>query len=144
MKILEEAKDNYGIKLFAALDMMRIALEEVEQKEEFLKQYKNFWRGFNEQKEEPEAIIKDLFEKYRHYHERTGQGHVEFYLAWKEQLHKNLTEAVRVQDSFDNGGQAKSLILASLLHMNHNRLGIYPRYENIMARVMLLCVKEAV
>ncbi|NLP17256.1 MAG: hypothetical protein GX379_09525 [Clostridiales bacterium] len=144
LEILEQAKNNYGLKLFAALDMMGIALENIEKKEEFLKYYYDFWRDFNEQKEEPGAYTKGLFEKYKHYNERTSGRNVEFYSAWKEQLCKNLDEAVRVQNTFDNGWQAKNLILASLLHMNHNRLGIYPRYESIMAKIMLLCAKEAI
>lgn len=144
LDILEEAKNNYGRKLFAALDMMGIALEDLEYKEDFLKQYDSFWRDFNEEKEEHEVYIKELFEKYEHYNERTRKRNAEFYRTWKEQLYKNLAEAVRLQDTFDNGRQAKNLILASLLHMNHNRLGISPRYESIMAKTMLLCVKEAI
>jgi thiopeptide-type bacteriocin biosynthesis protein len=143
LDILEEVKNNYGLKLFAALDMMGMALNNIDPKEDFLKQYDNFWRDFNEQKEEPESKIEELFEKYKHYYERTRERNSEFYSAWKEQLCKNLDEAVRVQDTFDNEWQAKNLILASLLHMNHNRLGIYPRYESIMARIMLLHIKEA-
>ena len=140
--ILEEAGNRFGVRLFAALDMMRIALKEIEDKEEFLIQYDQFWRKFNGQEEESEASIRKLYEKYWDQNRWAGEGRVSFYDTWQEQLHQNLTEAIRVQDTFDHGKQAKNLILASLLHMNHNRLGIYPRYESILARIMLMHREE--
>lgn len=138
LTILEKSKSMDTLKIIGALDLMVTALSITEHKEEFLKQYSYFWSNFTGSNKEHSDLVDNLVAIYeKRYLYIISSNYENEYKPWKEALSTNFYSICKNQTSYKSEAEARSLILASHIHMTNNRIGLVPQYESILAKVIL-------
>lgn len=142
LKLRELAGDSLVKRIVFSLDMLTAATDKLDNLTAYLHAYRRYWADFAPSGSQI-LNAADLAEQYRERFFSIKNKTVDFYKEWEACLTDNMARICACQTSYPDKDTACRMILASQLHMNHNRLGIMPQLESVMAEVLLKCGEGA-
>lgn len=138
LHIRESAKGNLMKQIIGGLDMFTLALKNVSDKKMFLEYYMHFWKEFSSVEQEVLPINK-IVQMYKERYTQLLAGEHRAYEEWDNGFEELLKNACEKQSAYKDESTAKNMLIASQVHMTHNRLGLMPRMECDLAKILYEC-----